>query len=77
VAAPGAATGRVPAEETLQQRRARLFAEFQAMRRAAQEEMRKGWERMPMPGPMPAPYGYPGYAPGYAPGYGQGPYAPR
>lgn len=80
--APPAAAQPAPGTETIEQRRARVFAELQEMRRAAQEEMRKHRERMGVPGPMtPAPYGYPGYAPvpgyGPAPGYGQGPYAPR
>jgi len=72
--APAVETQRAPGMETIEQRRARVFAELQQMRRAAQEEMRKHWEGMGATGPMP-PYGYPGYAP--APGYGPGPYAPR
>jgi hypothetical protein len=72
--APAVESQRAPGMETIEQRRARVFAEFQQMRRAAQEEMRKHWEGMGVPSPIP-PYGYPGYVP--APGYGQGPYAPR
>ncbi len=54
---------RRPAQEALEERRARLMAEYEAMRRRAEEEMRKRWGQ----GGMPVPYGYPGYAPGYSP----------
>lgn len=39
--------------------RDRILAEYEAMRRAAEEQMRQQWQRMAVP----APYGYPGYAP--------------
>jgi hypothetical protein len=39
------------------------MAEYEAMRKRAEEEMRRRWEQRGMP----APYGYPGYAPGYYP----------
>ncbi len=75
----GAATGPVsalppgtsPGEETMEARRRRILAEYEAMQRAAQEQMRQNWGRMVTPG-------YPGHAPN-SPGYGQVPggYLPR
>lgn len=39
--------------------RDRILAEYEAMQRAAEEQMRQQWQRMAVP----APYGYPGYVP--------------
>ncbi|WP_296699453.1 hypothetical protein [Thiocapsa sp. UBA6158] len=52
--------------------RARMMAEYENMRRAADQRARAYWEQMQVPGPMAAPMGYPayGYGPGYAPAYG-------
>ncbi len=60
---PAAAPPRRPARETLEERRSRLIADYEAMRKQAEEEMRKRWGQ----GGMPGPYGYPRYAPGYYP----------
>ena len=60
---PVAAPPRRPARETLEERRSRLIADYEAMRKQAEEEMRRRWGQ----GRMPGPYGYPGYAPGYYP----------
>ena len=72
MAAPGA-----PAldrrQDSAAEYRARMMAEYENMRRAADQRAREYWERMQMvPGPMAAPMGYPayGYGPGYAPAYG-------
>lgn len=46
--------------------RARIIMEYEAMRRAAEEHMRRGWGQMGMPAPGGAPYARPGY--GYGPG---------
>ncbi|MGQ9658930.1 MAG: hypothetical protein ACUVT0_02315 [Thermochromatium sp.] len=63
-----------------EQQRAEMMAQYEAMRREADERMRQHWEQMRRTMPMPAmPYGYPGaYAPGpsYAPGYVPGVYGP-
>ncbi len=59
-----------------QQRHAGMIARYEAMRREAEERMRRYWEerRQTMP---PLPYGYPAYAPGYYwPGYAPGVYVP-
>lgn len=71
---------RMPANEWAAQReqqRAEMMAQYEAMRREADERMRQYWEQMRGAMPMPAmPYGHPGaYAPGYMPGYAPG-YAP-
>ncbi|MCK7576191.1 MAG: hypothetical protein MZV65_10010 [Chromatiales bacterium] len=72
---------RMPANEWAAQReqqRAEMMAQYEAMRREADERMRQYWGQMreAMPMPMPAvPYAHPGYAPGYMPGYAPG-YAP-
>ena len=75
--APGAATGPAPAVttasgESTEARRRRILAEFEAMQRAAQEQMRGNWGRMAVPGPAGPPPGY-----GYGAGYGPGAYPPR
>ncbi|MEA3275713.1 MAG: hypothetical protein U9Q81_10580 [Pseudomonadota bacterium] len=58
--APTTATA-PPAQENWQERRTRIMAEYEAMRKRADEEMRRRWG----PGGM-GPYGaYPGYGPGY------------
>jgi hypothetical protein len=46
--------------------RARIIMEYEAMRRAAEEYMRRGWGQPGMPAPTGAPYARPGY--GYGPG---------
>jgi hypothetical protein len=71
---------RMPANEWAAQReqqRAEMMAQYEAMRREADERMRQYWGQMREAMPMPAvPYGHPGaYAPGYMPGYAPG-YAP-
>ncbi|MTW21524.1 hypothetical protein [Allochromatium palmeri] len=58
-----------------QQQRAEMMAQYEAMRREADQRMRQYWEQRREAMPMAAPYGYPGYAPGYMPGYAPG-YAP-
>ena len=75
--APGAATGPAPAVttasgESTEARRRRILAEFEAMQRAAQEQMRGNWGRMAVPGPAGPPPGY-----GDGAGYGPGAYPPR
>lgn len=61
--APTTATA-APPGENWQERRARIMAEYEAMRKRAEEEMRRRWGRGGM-----GPYGaYPGYGQGY---YGQ------
>lgn len=57
-----------------QQQRAEMMAQYEAMRREADERMRQYWGQMREAMPT-APYGYQGYAPGYMPGYAPG-YAP-
>ena len=58
--------------------RAQYEAQYDAMRREADERMRQHWERMQPPVPVASPYGYPGFLPGYAPGYAPGVYpSPR
>ncbi|MBK1654314.1 hypothetical protein [Allochromatium vinosum] len=80
--APGerAPMTRMPASEWMAQReqqRAEMMAQYEAMRREADERMRQYWgqmrEAMPMHG---VPYAHPGYAPGYMPGYAPGVYGP-
>ncbi|QGU32289.1 hypothetical protein [Thermochromatium tepidum] len=76
IPAPGESTpmARMPSPEWAAQReqqRAEMMAQYEAMRRAADEWRRQYWDRMreSMPMPMPVmPYGYPVYAPGYVPG---------
>jgi hypothetical protein len=58
--------------ESAAQYRARMMAEYESMRRAADQRAREYWERMQAP----APAGYPGYGPGYGPVYGPGYGAP-
>ncbi|MFB1486438.1 MULTISPECIES: hypothetical protein [unclassified Thiocapsa] len=69
MAAPGA-----PAfdrrQESVDQYRARMMAEYENMRRASDQRAREYWERMQAPAPMAAPMGYPAYGPGFVPGYG-------
>lgn len=43
-------------------------AQYEAMRREADERMRQYWERLRSSAPVAMPYGYPGYPAGYAPG---------
>lgn len=52
-----------PVQESIEERRARIMAEYDAMRKRAEDEMRRRWEQRDM---SPA-YGYPGYVPGYYP----------
>jgi hypothetical protein len=54
--------------ETLEERRARIIAEYESMRRRAQEEMRRRWESGGMHSPpyIPRP-SYPVYSPRYHP----------
>jgi hypothetical protein len=70
-AAPVAAPA--PAPETMEQQRARIMAEYEAMRRRAEEDMRRRWEGMGMPGPGMMPAGP--YVPGYFPPPPQAPTA--
>jgi len=69
---PPAMAARPSEGESLAEQRARLMADYEAMRRAAEERMREHWEQMRAAAPpvavMPPPgYYYPAYAP--APGY--------
>jgi hypothetical protein len=70
---------RMPASEWAamrEQQRTEMMAQYEAMRREADERMRQYWGQMRESMPMPAaPYGHPGHAPGYMPGYAPG-YAP-
>ena len=50
-------------QDSIEERRARIMAEYEAMRKRAEEAMRRRFEQRGMS----APYGYPGYAPGYYP----------
>lgn len=69
---PPGAPGLDRRQESAAQYRARMMAEYENMRRAADQRAREYWEQMQVPGPMAAPMGYPayGYGPGYAPAYG-------
>jgi len=63
--------------EAMAQYRARMQAEHEAMRRAADQRAREYWERMQAP--VPPGVAYPGYGPAYGGpayghGYGPGPY---
>jgi hypothetical protein len=51
-------------DDPLEAQRARILTEYEAMRRAAEEEMRRRWQRMGVPAPGRMPYGPPGYGPG-------------
>jgi hypothetical protein len=70
--APGMGSSTVrgidPLEESAAQYRARMMAEYENMRRVADQRAREYWERMQAgPGPMAAPMVYPGYGPAYGP----------
>jgi hypothetical protein len=57
-----------PRQESAAQYQARMMAEYENMRRVADQRAREYWERMQAgPGPMAAPMGYPGYGPAYGP----------
>ena len=56
--------------ESAAQYRARMIAEHESMRRAADQRAREYWEQMQMPAPMSAPAGYPAYGPAYGPAFG-------
>lgn len=69
-----AAAPEVPAEEppavvveTMEERRARVMAEYESMRRRAEQEMQRRWQGMGMPSPGPGMMPYAGYPPGYYP----------
>jgi hypothetical protein len=69
---PGMASSDVrgidPRQESAAQYQARMMAEYENMRRAADQRAREYWERMQAgPGRMAAPMGYPGYGPAYGP----------
>ncbi|EXJ16619.1 hypothetical protein D779_4172 [Imhoffiella purpurea] len=53
--------------EAIEKQRAEVMAQYEAMRREADERMRQQWEQMRTYAPA-APYGYPGYTPVYPPG---------
>jgi hypothetical protein len=74
--APTAGLDRAAGWESMRQQRADMVAQYEAMRREADERMRQYWERMRQTMPMAAPYGYPAYGPAYAPGYMPGVYGP-
>jgi len=57
---------KAPPSESQAAERARVIMEYEAMRRAAEEHMRRSWGQMRMPAPGGAPYARPGY--GYGPG---------
>lgn len=59
------------AQDAQEAQRERILKEYEAMRRAAEEQMRQYWQPRGMPGPAGMPYGHPGY------GYGPGGYPPR
>jgi hypothetical protein len=59
------------AQEPREAQRERILKEYEAMRRAAEEQMRQYWQQRGRPGPAGMPYGHPGY------GYGPGGYPPR
>lgn len=64
-----------PRQEAAAQYQARLRAEYDTMRRVADQRAREYWERMQqMPAPVPAPMGYPAYGPAYGPGFVPPPY---
>jgi hypothetical protein len=57
-------------QETAAQYQARMRAEYENMRRVADQRARDYWERMQrMPAPVAAPMGYPAYGPAYGPGF--------
>jgi hypothetical protein len=59
-------------QESAEQYQARMMAEYENMRRVADQRARAYWERMQGPAPMAAPMGYPAYGPAYgAPAYPQ------
>lgn len=66
--APGAAAFE-RRQESADQYRARMMAEYENMRRVADQRAREYWERMQAPAPMAAPMGYPAYGPAYGPAY--------
>jgi hypothetical protein len=72
----GAAPAFEGRRESAAQYRARMMAEYENMRRAADQRAREYWERMEMPAPMAAPAGYPAYGPAFGPVYGPGYGAP-
>lgn len=57
---PGIGAGSREAQEA---QRAHILREYEAMRRAADEQMRQYWQQMGVPAPAAMPYGPPGYGP--------------
>lgn len=51
-------------KESQDAERARIFKEYEAMRRTAEEQMLQYWQQMRVPRPAVMPYGYPAYGPG-------------
>ena len=65
--------GRADGWDPMARERAQILAQYEAMRREADQRMRQGWDQMrSYAPPVAGPYGYPAYGPGYLPG----PYAP-
>jgi hypothetical protein len=57
-------------QDAAAQYQARMRAEYENMRRVADQRAREYWERMQqMPAPVAAPMGYPAYGPPYGPGF--------
>lgn len=50
--------------QTAEAQRARILWEYEAMRRAAEQQMRQRWQPIGVPGGAIMPYGSPGYGPG-------------
>jgi hypothetical protein len=68
--APSSVPAAEPPVDVFAQERARRQADYEAMRRAAEQRARAYWEQRPVAPPIGA---YPG---GYAPPFGAAPYAP-